>query len=170
MLLAIQEKENLDNVKLVSMGLAQSQSSLIAGDVDAALLAGSLLIKTREAGGRILTTSEGYVTPRLVSASPRSFVEKHPDIIRRYNAVQQEAFEYIETYLPEALAIGAKAQDLSSADAADLFGRSGIANQFTSNDLSSLSQDIKFLFDLDMIEGSLDASSLIGETLSVQGE
>ena len=112
MLEGIKTKENLDSLQLISMGLPQSQAALLSGDVDAALLAGSLIIKTREAGGRVLTTSEGYAVPRLVSACPRSFRENYPEIVERYRKVQEEAFDYIIKQEKKALAIGAEEQEL----------------------------------------------------------
>lgn len=168
MLAAIEEKENLKGVQLVSMSLPQSQAALIAGEVDSALLAASLIIKTQAAGGRILTTSEGYVVPLLVSVSPQSFVENHSDIIDRYTAVQKKAYDYIQNNQTEAIAIGAKAQGLSDADAENLFARSGIANEFTKADLSGLAGDVDFLKNLDMIENAVEASTMIGKTLSVK--
>jgi NitT/TauT family transport system substrate-binding protein/sulfonate transport system substrate-binding protein len=168
MLAAIEEKEDLDDVQFVSMGLPQSQTALIAGQVDAALLAASLIIKTQAAGGRVLTTSEGYVVPLLVSASRRSFVENHSDIIDRYTKVQQEAYDYILNNQAEAIAIGAYAQDLSIADAENLYERSGITNQFTQNDLAGLEGDVDFLKNLDMIEKAVEVSSMIGKTLDIK--
>lgn len=168
MLAAVEEKENLEGVQLVSMSLPQSQAALIAGEVDAALLAASLIIKTQAAGGRVLTTSEGYVVPLLVSASPQSFVENHSDIIERYTAVQQKAYEYIQNNQAEAIAIGAEAQGLSDADAENLFMRSGIAQKLTKVDLMGLAGDVDFLKNLDMIENAVEASTMIGKTLDIK--
>ncbi|OQY31433.1 MAG: hypothetical protein B6241_14150 [Spirochaetaceae bacterium 4572_59] len=168
MLAAIEEKEDLEGVQLVSMSLPQAQTALIAGKVDAALLAASLIIKTQAAGGRILTSSEGYVVPLLLSVSPQSFVENHSDIIDRYTAVQQKAYEYIQNNQADAIAIGAEAQGLSNIDAENLFDRSGIAREFTKEDLSGLEGDVDFLKNLDMIENAVEASCMIGKTLNVK--
>lgn len=167
MLVAIQEKENLEDVQLVSMSLPQSQAALISKNVDAALLAGSLIIKTQNAGGRVLTTSEGYVTPLLVSAVPHRFAQNHPEIIDRFTWVQQEAYTFIQNNLLDALAIGAKAQNLDKKDAKDLYSRSGIAAGFTKDDLSGLARDVAFLRNMDMIENDLEVSEILGDNLNV---
>ncbi|ACN13278.1 ABC-type transporter, substrate-binding protein [Desulforapulum autotrophicum HRM2] len=167
MLAAIEEKENLEDVQLVSMSLPQSQAALISKNVDAALLAGSLIIKTQNAGGRVLTTSEGYVTPLLVSASPRRFAQNHPEIIDHFTSVQQQAYTFIQNNLSQAIAIGARAQNLDSDEAKDLYNRSGIASSFTADDLSGLARDIAFLRNLNMIENDLEASEMLGDNLNV---
>ncbi|MDC7233957.1 MAG: NrtA/SsuA/CpmA family ABC transporter substrate-binding protein [Spirochaetales bacterium] len=162
------QKEGLRDVSHVSMGLPQAQTALLAGKVDAALLAAALVLKTRDAGGQILTTSEGYVQPLLVSVSPRSFTEAHPDVIERYRRVQSQTHEYIVNNLEDALAIGAAAQDISSEDALDLYNRSGMAADFTESDVEGLKKDIQFLKDLEMIEGSVRPEDLISGVIDVQ--
>jgi NitT/TauT family transport system substrate-binding protein/sulfonate transport system substrate-binding protein len=166
MLAAIQAKENLEEVQLVSMSLPQSQAALVSKKVDAALLAGSLIIKTQNAGGRVLTTSEGYVTPLLVSASPRRFAQNHPDIIDRFTLVQQKAYTFIHNHLSQAIAIGARAQNLDSEDAKDLYNRSGMASGFTQDDLSNIACDINFLKNLDLIKNDMAVSEILGKNLN----
>ncbi|NPD75308.1 ABC transporter substrate-binding protein [Oceanispirochaeta sp. M1] len=162
------QKEGLHDVKLVSMGLPQAQTALLAGKVDAALLAGALVLKTQDAGGQVLTTSEGYVQPLLVSVSPRSFVEAHPGVITRYKKIQSQAYDFIINSQDESLAIGAAQQDLSPDYALDLYKRSGIANNFVKADEEGLLKDILFLQDLGMIEGAVTPHDLISELLDVQ--
>ena len=161
-------KEGLKDVSLVSMGLPQAQAALLAGQVDAALLAASLVLKTQDAGGRILTTSNGYVQPLLVSVSPRSFVEAHSDIIERYRKVQAESYRFIMENTDEALAIGAVQKDISPEAAKELYDRSGIADSFTAKDEQGLLDDIAFLKDLEMIEGMVAVEDLKSKSLNVQ--
>jgi NitT/TauT family transport system substrate-binding protein/sulfonate transport system substrate-binding protein len=162
------QKEGLKDVSLVSMGLPQAQAALLAGQVDAALLAASLVLKTQDAGGRILTTSNGYVQPLLVSVSPRSFVEAHKDIVNRYKDVQAECYRFIMDHPAEALAIGAAQKDISPEAAKELYDRSGIADSFTARDEKGLLDDIAFLKDLEMIEGSPVPEDLMSTVLDVQ--
>ena len=161
-------KEGLENVSLVSMGLPQAQAALLAGQVDAALLAAALVLKTQDAGGRILTTSAGYVQPLLVSVSPRSFTEEYPEIIRRYRKVQKESYRYIMENPEKALTIGASQQDISIEAARELYERSGIAESFTASDEQGLMKDIAFLRDLGMIEGEVSTEDLKSRLLDVQ--
>jgi sulfonate transport system substrate-binding protein len=168
LLATVIDQEDLEDVDFVSMGLPQAQTALISGSIDAALLAGALVLKTQEAGGRIVTTSEGYVTPLLVSVAPSRFIENHGDIVRRYQAVQREAFEYIDSNLGDALEIGAAAQDISPEDAAELYARSGIASAFTTADLVSLGEDVTFLLDLEMIEETVEPVDLVSAIVDVQ--
>ncbi|QEN09036.1 aliphatic sulfonate ABC transporter [Oceanispirochaeta crateris] len=162
------QKEELEDVSLISMGLPQSQTALLAGQVDAALLAASLVLKTQDAGGRILTTSSGYVQPLLVSASPRRFIEAYPEVIERYKKVQAKSYDYIVNNTEEALMIGAAQQDVSMDYARNLYERSGITNSFTQQDVQGLLNDITFLKNLEMIENDITPDDLTSELLNVQ--
>lgn len=168
LLATVVDQEGLEGVDFISMGLPQAQTALISGNVDAALQAGALVLKTQEAGGRVLTTSEGYVTPLLVSVAPARFLANHEDIVRRYQTVHRRAYEFIRENLDDALAIGAAAQEISLEDAADLFARSGISAAFTTADLVSLEDDVAFLLDLEMIEHAVEPVDLVSPILDVQ--
>lgn len=168
LLATVIDQEGLEGVDFVSMGLPQAQTALLSGNIDAALLAGALVLKTQEAGGRVLTTSEGYVTPLLVSVAPARFVEHYEDIVRRYQSVHRSAFEFIRSNQDDALAIGAAAQGISLEDAADLYARSGIANALTTADLASLGDDVAFLLGLEMIENAVEPVDLFSSSVDVQ--
>ncbi|MBN2510833.1 MAG: NrtA/SsuA/CpmA family ABC transporter substrate-binding protein [Spirochaetales bacterium] len=162
---AVKKKEQLQNVSLISMGLPQAQAALISGDIDAALLAASLIIKTQEAGGRILTTSEGYVRPLLVGAARQGFAEAHPEAVRKYNNAHKMAYSFIMEHPEKALAIGAREQGISLEDARFLYESSGIANGFTPADRETLEEDAAFLMDLDMIETPVNIDGLFARNL-----
>jgi len=168
LLAAIEEKENLKDVQFISLSLPEAQAALIAGRVDAALLAAALVIKTQEAGGRVLTSSEGYVNPLLISAASQSFARQYPDIVARYQKVQKEAYDYILQNPEKALEIGAEAQGISLKDAKDLYERSGMTSGFKKADLISLESDIEFLLKLEMIENPVQVSDLLAPELDVQ--
>lgn len=165
---AVITKEDLKDVSLVSMGLPQAQIALLSGNIDAALLAGTLVLKTKDAGGKVLTTSEGYVKPLLVSVSPKSFIEKNPIIIERYKKVQQEAYNYIMNNKIEAISIGSSQQEISYDYAVNLYESSGIANLFTESDIEGLIKDIKFLKDLKMIEHDVTTKDIVNKNLNIE--
>lgn len=167
LLSAIIEKEELSDVKLISMGLPQAQAALLTGEVDAALLAASLMMKSQDAGAKILTTSEGYVHPLLVSACSGRFLEDHPEMAERYRKVQREAYEYILEYPEEAVAIGAREQGMSMEDARELYRRSAMGRELRKEDLASMEEDVSFLFEQGMIEREIEVQTVIAEGLDV---
>lgn len=165
LLVAVEEKEGLKDVSFVSMGLPQSQTALLSGKVDAALLAASLVLKTKAAGGRVLTTSAGYVTPLLVTAVPRDFAGNHKGIVERYKKVQNEAYYYILSNPDEVLKIGAAEQGISEADALELYARSGMADSVTKDDMATLEKDVAFLINSGMIESVVDPEDMTSSFL-----
>lgn len=168
LLASVEAKEGLEGVKFASMGLAEAQAALLAGRVDAALLAGALVVKTQAAGGQVITTSDGYVNPLLVSVASEAFIKAHPGIVARYCKVQKQAFDYIRAHTDEALAIGARIQGITIQEARELYSRSGMADAFVQADLKALQEDGDFLKSQEMIEQAVSPSALLAPGLEIR--
>jgi len=144
------------DVQFISMGLPEARSALLAGKIDGALQAASLVIRGEEAGLRVLFTADGYLTPVLVTAVRPSFAKDHPQLLERYLRVQREATEWAAEHETEAVAIGAKLQGVSEADARRLLGWNGTTSGLTDADLAAMREDVKFLLEQGMIGASVD--------------
>ena len=162
MLVAALAKEGLkeSDVKFVYMGLPKARTALLAGQVDAALLAASLVIKSEEAGARVLTTAKGLVTPILVSAASQRFVSEHPDLVARYSKVFRKAMAFIDADPEKAIAIGAREHGISIQDAHILYGWAGFTTHLTGADIASMRGDVAFLKDNGMIKTAVDPASV----------
>ena len=162
MLVAALAKEGLkeSDVKFVYMGLPKARTALLAGQVDAALLAASLVIKSEEAGARVLTTAKGLVTPILVSAASQRFITEHPDLVARYSKVFRMAMAFIDADPEKAIAIGAKEHGISMRDARTLYGWAGFTTHLTAADIVSMRGDVAFLEENDMIKTAVDPASV----------
>ncbi|WP_415713448.1 ABC transporter substrate-binding protein [Maridesulfovibrio sp.] len=162
MLVAALDGEGLkeSDVKFVHMGLPKSRTALLAGQVDAALLAASLVIKSKEAGARVLTTAKGLVTPILVSAASQKFISEHPDLVARYLKVFRKAMAFINADPEKAIAIGAKEHGISMQDARTLYGWAGFTTHLSAEDISSMKKDVLFMKENKMINTAIDPASV----------
>ncbi|WP_319543220.1 aliphatic sulfonate ABC transporter substrate-binding protein [uncultured Pseudodesulfovibrio sp.] len=155
-------KEGLkeSDVKFVHMGLPKARTALLAGQVDAALLAASLVIKSEEAGARVLTTAKGLVQPILVSAASQDFIVKHPDLVARYLKTFRQAMKFIDADPEKAIAIGAKEHGISIQDAHTLYNWAGFTTHLSAADIVSMREDMVFLQDNNMIKTAVDPASV----------
>jgi len=154
----------MDEVEFLEMGLPQASTAMMSGQIDAALLAGSLLIKARENGAHIITTAEGFVTPKLVIACRGDFVDTHPEAVDLYLQVYREALAWIESHLEEALEIGAEEQGISMDDAAKLYNWTEFTAVLTEEDIRTMEDDIAFMVENGMLENPVNPKECMCET------
>jgi ABC-type nitrate/sulfonate/bicarbonate transport system substrate-binding protein len=151
---------SLTDVNFISMDLPEARTALLAGKIDGALLAASLIIRSEEAGLKTLFTADGYINPLLLTAVRPGFAKKYPELLEIYLKTQQEAYTWILHNPEEAVGIGAKIQQISPEDGRALYTWSGMDSSFTQNDLASLTRDTAFLLEQKMIEQSIDPADI----------
>lgn len=162
LLVAALAREGLaeSDVEFVQMNLPSARTAMLGGQVDAALLAASLVIKSVEAGARVLVTAKGLVTPILVSATSASFAAEHPDLVQRFMEVSRQAMTFIEQYQEEAIRIGAAEHGISVEDARTLFGWADFTTHLVPDDLKVMREDVAFLSDNGMLAKDVDPAAL----------
>ena len=163
MLLAALAKEGMPaaDVSIIQMGLPEARTALLAGRVDAALQAGNLIISNEEAGMRTLITADGYITPLLFTAVRPAFAENYPRLLEVYLAVQTETAAWIAANTDEAVAIGARVQQISISDAAKLYNWNGVETIMEDSDVEALTADVDFLYQQNMIEQKINPRQFI---------
>ncbi|WP_319411326.1 NrtA/SsuA/CpmA family ABC transporter substrate-binding protein [uncultured Cohaesibacter sp.] len=163
MLVAAIAKAGLEqsDVNFVSMDLPKARAAMLSGNVDASLLAASLVIKSEEEGAHVITTAKGLVTPKLVLAARPDFVTEHPDLVARVIKVHKEAQSYIDANRAEAIALGAREQNISVEDATKLADWAGFTTSLDQDDLASMKDDMDFLIANDLIKGPVDISDVV---------
>lgn len=151
----------LSDVEFIGMDLPKAQAALVAGQVDAALLAASLKIKAEAAGAHVIATADGLVNPVLVMGVAKAFADAHPEAVSRVQRVEKEATAWVLAHLDEATAIGAEAQGISLEDGKKLAAWGGFTDTLTAKDVASIKEDLKFLTDNDMLKGTVDVEALM---------
>lgn len=152
---------SVSDVEFFSMGLPDARTALLSGEIDAALLAASLIIRTTEAGGRVIATAEGNAIPKLVVGVRPAFYAQHGDLVRRYVEVQNDAMRYIDENLEEALAIGVEEHGISIEDARTLYQWADFTMTLQETDVDSIRDDVAFLLDQGLIDESVDPDSFV---------
>lgn len=162
MLVAALESKGMgeDDVAFISMGLPMARTAMLSGRVDAALLAGSLVIKSLEAGAYVITTADGLVIPKLVSAASGDFVDKYPEIIERYQKVFGTAMRFIEDNSNDAIKIGIKEHGISLQDGKTLADWAGFTDHLMNSDIESMREDVLFLKKNNMLNNDIDPETV----------
>lgn len=165
MLVAVLNSQGLtiDDIEFFHMGLPQARTAMLSGEVDGALLAASLVIKSVEAGAHVLTTSKGYVVPKLVITAREDITRDNPELVEAYRVVDARATKWIADNFEEAIEIGATEQGISIEDAKLLYKWSNFNSQITPEDIESMEEDIQFMIANDMIADTIDPREFIYE-------
>lgn len=151
----------IDDINFVSMDIPKSLTALLAGKVDAALLAGSAVIKANAAGAKTITTAQGLVRPNLVVAVRGSFVKEHPKIVERIVKVNRQALSWIKENKQQAIEIGAKEHGIPIEEAQKLADWSQYYDILDSKDIKQLYEDQDFLRDNGMMQKKVKIEELL---------
>ncbi|QSH40574.1 ABC transporter substrate-binding protein [Lentisphaerota bacterium ZTH] len=139
------------DINYIPTSLTNAYNTMFAGKVDAALLGMTEMIKAKNRGARVLATPKGLMRPKLVVAVSESFAQNHPDWVKRYIKVQDEAMEFIKNHKREALQLVAEDQGISYKDAEWLYNNTNFINTLNKDDIKSLRKDIDFLYQQKLI-------------------
>lgn len=149
------------DVNFINMDIPKGMTAMMAGKVDAALVAASGIIKANEGGAKTITTAEGLVQPNLVFTVSGKFAQEYPEIVQRLVKVNREALKWINENKKEALEIGAKEHGITLSDAEKLAEGSHYYDVLTQKDIDELDKDQKFLKANGMIEKEVNVKDLI---------
>jgi NitT/TauT family transport system substrate-binding protein/sulfonate transport system substrate-binding protein len=158
------EGMDMQQVEFLQMGLPQSSTALLAGHIDAALLAGSLVIKAQKSGARVLTTAKGLVSPKLVIAARGGFADSYPELVELYAQVHAESVAWMESHLKDAILIGAEEQGISPDEARQLYDWTEFTTTLTNEDIRTMREDIAFMQAHDLLQNKIEPESFIAES------
>lgn len=142
----------LNDVDYLNMDLPVAKNALLSGKVDAATLAGASALEAEKAGSRILVNGDGLISPTTVIAANADWAKQHPKLVQAYLAAHQQAVDFINQHPQEALAIAAKEQKISLADAEKQFPLYDFDPKFTAQDVKNLNADQQFMIEANMLQ------------------
>jgi ABC transporter, substrate-binding protein, aliphatic sulfonates family len=151
----------MGDVQFLQMDIPPARTALLAGQVDAALLAAANVLSAQAAGARVLATAEGYVLPQLVIAARPAFARDYPELVELYVSVHRQALAWIASHEDEALAIGAKEQGISVEDARALAAASHFTSGIGASELAAMREDVKFMLSAGMLSSEIDPKRLL---------
>ncbi len=156
----------MGDVKFLQMDIPAARTALLAGQVDAALLAAASVLQAQAAGAHVVATAEGYLKPQLVVAARGGFLRDQPRLVDLYVAIHKEALAWIAAHREEALALGAQEQNLGLAEARALADASHFTADFGPEGLAGLGQDLDFMLRTGMLQAPVPLKDLLGPGLA----
>ena len=152
---------SINDVEFMQMDPGKAYAAVVAGHVDAGLLAAGLIIKANEAGAKTVVTADGLVNPLLVMAVSEKFVKENQPLLERIVKVHREAGKWIDDNYEKAIAMGAKEEGVSTEDAKKLAQWSHYFDVITEKDMKSLKLDQVFLIENGMMKNKVDTDKLV---------
>lgn len=165
LLLASLQQNNLkpEEVEYINMPIPSAVSAMQAGNVDAALIAGPAVPQALQSGARILTTGEGLLDATIVIAVSGDFLEKHPELVKRYLQVHQESLRYMQENPEEVYRLAAEETGISLGDVKQMYDWYDFNPAITEKDLIDLEKTQEFLIQNEMLTNKVDIKSLIAD-------
>lgn len=163
LILAALAKEGLkpDDIQFISMDLPSSAAALMNGSVDAALSAGPDAIRAEKAGARVLTTGEGLVEATIVTAVRGEFLQKHPDLVKRFLKTHTAAIEHMRSKPDEVLAMTAAETGLPAETVKLMLPMYDFSPTVKPSDIAELKRTQDFLLQNGMLKKSIEIEKML---------
>ncbi len=163
LLLAALAKNGLTaaDIDFVNMGIPQATAAMFSGSVDAALVAGPAVPKALESGARVLASGEGLLDATIVIAAAGPFVKAHPDLVKRYMGVHNEALRYMREHPDEVYKLAAEETGISASDVKQMYGWYDFSPAITAADYADLEKTQDFLVQNGLLAKKIDLKPLI---------
>ena len=149
----VKEKLSLKDVEFRSIGIPAAVNALLAGEADAALVAGADVLRAQRAGARILANGEGLVNATIVIGVSGKFLM----------ALHQESIDFMKKNQDKAFEFTAKETGLSPEDVKLMAPWYDFSTSITAKDLKDLEETQEFLLANDMQKKKIDIKSMIAE-------
>lgn len=159
----VKEKLSLKDVEFRSIGIPAAVNALLAGEADAALVAGADVLRAQRAGARILANGEGLVNATIVIGVSGKFLKEHPETVKKYMALHQESIDFMKKNPDKAFEFTAKETGLSPEDVKLMAPWYDFSTAITAKDLKDLEETQEFLLANDMQKKKIDIKSMIAE-------
>lgn len=164
-LVAALDKEGLkpDAVNFVSLGIPAGVNALLSGDADAALVAGSDVLRAQKAGARVLCNGEGLVDATIVIGVSGKLLKEHPEVVKKYLALHQQNIDFMNKEQDKAFAFTAKETGLSLEEVKLMAPWYDFSTQITAKDIKDLEETQDFLLAMGMQKNKIDIKSLLAD-------
>lgn len=150
-----------NDIEFISLGISDSQAALVAGEVDAALLAGPAAYNIKKAGNMVLTTGEGLVDATIAVATSQKFYDENKVLVDAYLKAQRATLDYMAKNYDEIVQITAVETELSIDAVKEMYPMYDFSMEISDKDIEGMKKTEKFLFDNKMIDNHVDITDLI---------
>ncbi len=153
----------LKDVEFRSLGIPASVNALLAGEADAALVAGADVLRAQRAGARVLVNGEGMVDATIVIGVSGKFLKEHPDAVKKYMAIHKENIEFMKKNPEKTYEFTAKETGLTPADVKLMAPWYNFDPAITESDIKDLEATQQFLIDNGMQKNKIDIKGMLAE-------
>ena len=166
LLLAALDKNNLKpgDVQFVSLDIPSAVAALQNGSIDAALAAGADANRTIASGARVLTDGDGLIEGMSVVGVRGDFLKNHPDLVKRFEKVQQESLDFMKQNPDAANQLCADELGISVADVKQMLSWYDFDPQIRPDDIQDLQATQDFLYNNGMMTKKIDIQDLIAKS------
>lgn len=163
LLLATLKQQNLtiDDVEFISMKSAEALTSMIDGEIDAAVLVGATALAAEEQGATTLSTGEGLIDGAVVMGVRGDFLKKYPKAVDTFLKAHEESVQFISKNPEEANEIVAKEMKLPLKAIQQLNALYDFNPKITEEDIVNLNNTQNFLFEAGLIQKKIDINKII---------
>lgn len=149
------------DVELLSMDIPPSVNAMLNGNVDAALVADSDVLRAQKAGAHIITSGEGLVDATIVIAARGDLVKNNPELVKRYLAAHQENIAYMNKEQTKAYEFTAQATGLAPEDVAVMAPWYDFTPEIKTADIKDLNETQDFLLTAGLQKNKIDLTPYI---------
>lgn len=149
------------DLEFFPMPIPQAAAALLAKRADAALLAGSEIIRAQKAGGRVLADGEGRVRGLSLVVAGTKFLRGNPGFADRFRGMRRGTLAQIAADKKAAAALAAKETGVAESDAAYMMSLYDFNEAFTDDDMKSLYATMTYLLDQKITTKSPDIAPLV---------
>ncbi|WP_434510481.1 ABC transporter substrate-binding protein [Desulfitobacterium sp. AusDCA] len=160
------EKEHLNasDVKMVSMESTDAVTTLMAGQVDAAILPEPLLSKVISSGkGNLVLTAEGFITGQTFIVARSEFVNSHPEVIRQFLKLNDENIQWAEQNKENFYDVASKQLSLDPKAVQALYPKFTFQTKIDSEMIRHLKESAHFLQENGFIKPQVDVDTLVND-------
>lgn len=149
------------DIEFVPMKLPVATSALITGQVDAALLVGTEIIRAQKAGCKVLTDGRGVLEGLSLVVARGGFVREHPEAVAKYLETRGAIERDMETNRTKYVELAAEETGLSKDEASGLVSWFNFDSEITDGDIEELESTARYLTEKKMVKGEPEPHKLI---------
>ena len=143
------------------MDIPPSVNAMLNGNVDAALVAGSDVLRAQKAGAHIIISGEGLVDATIVIAARGDLVKNNPDILKRYLSAHRKNIDYMNQEQAKAYDFTAQATGLAPEDVVTMAPWYDFDPEIKTSDIEDLNATQEFLLATGLQKNKIDQTPYI---------
>lgn len=142
------------DVNFVSGGIPQAAAAMENGSANAALLAGPMALKALQSGAHVVRDAQGLLNATIVIAVRGDFLDKHPELVKRFLATHYGVVDAYKKDPTQAYALAAKETGLTEKEVATMAPWYDFNPQVTEEDIKDLEKAQDFLVQAGLLDAN----------------